>query len=107
MALRLSFTIDSELSKRLDNFTKKQELDRNEAILRLLESGLLQAEQSGIIPPAHERDFKEYAKMQMNVDMLLRNIDELKKEVRVMHHMINLERKAPEKKSVHKKLFGK
>lgn len=107
MALRLSFTIDSDLSERLDIFTRKQELDRNEAILRLLESGLMQAEQSGIIPPAHERDFKESAKIQKNVDMLLRNIDELKKEVRVMHHLLNMNQGNTEKTNVRKKIFGK
>ncbi|HJJ42468.1 MAG TPA: type II secretion system protein E [Methanocorpusculum sp.] len=100
MSLRLSFTLDPELAERLDIFSRKQELDRNEAVLRLIESGLLQAEQSGIIPPARERDFKETARMQKNVDMLIRNIDELKKEVRVMHHTLNMYKEAADKSSV-------
>lgn len=93
MALRLSFTLDPELSERIDLFAKKQDIDRNEAVLRLIESGLLQAEQKGEMPPAPKRDFKEFMRMQKNVDLLLRSMDEVKKEVRVMHHMIDLEEK--------------
>lgn len=91
MALRLSFTLDPELSERIDQFAKKQEFDRNEAVLRLIESGLFQAEQKGEIPPASQRNFKEIARMQKNVDALLSNIDELKKEVRTVHHLLDLQ----------------
>ena len=99
MALRLSFTLDPELSERIDLFAKKQDIDRSEAVLRLIESGLFLAEQKGEMPPAPKRDFKEFVRMQKNVDMLLRSMDEVKKEVRVMHHMINLKenREAGEK----------
>ncbi|HJK11574.1 MAG TPA: type II secretion system protein E [Methanocorpusculum sp.] len=102
MALRLSFTLDPELSERIDLFAKKQDLDRNEAVLRLIESGLFVAEQKGEMPPAPKRDFKEMVRMQRNAALLLRSMDELKKEVRVMHHMINLEekREAEEKAAV-------
>lgn len=93
MALRLSFTLDPELSERIDLFAKKQDLDRNEAVLRLLEAGLFQAEQKGKMPPAPKRDFQEFVRMQKNVDLLLRSMDELKKEVRVMHHVIDLQEK--------------
>ncbi len=103
MALRLSFTLDTELSERIDLFAKKQEIDRNEAVLRLIEAGLFQAEQKGEMPPAPKRDFKEFARMQKNVDMLLRSMDELKKEVRVMHHVIDLE----EKRETEEKVSGK
>lgn len=103
MALRLSFTLDPELSERIDLFAKKQEMDRNEAVLRLIEAGLFQAEQKGEMPPSPKRDFKEFARMQKNVDMLLRSMDELKKEVRVMHHVIDLEdRREAEKPPVAK-----
>ena len=94
MALRISFTLDPELSERLDIFAKKQELERNEALLRLIESGLTLAERDGIIPPARERSSKEVAHMQKNIDVLIRTIDELKKEVRVMHHLIDLNKDA-------------
>lgn len=107
MALRLSFTIDSDLAERLDIFTRKEGLDRNEALLRLLESGLRQAEESGIIPPAHERDYKEHARMQKNVDMMLRNIDELKKEIRTVHHLLNMNLKSAEKSSGKSGFFKK
>ena len=69
MALRLSFTLDPELSERIDLFAKKQDIDRNEAVLRLIESGLFLAEQKGEMPPAPKRDFKEFVRMQKNVDI--------------------------------------
>ncbi|MDR3102442.1 MAG: ribbon-helix-helix protein, CopG family [Methanocalculaceae archaeon] len=90
MTLRLSFTLDPELLERIDLFAKKQELDRNEAVLRLIEAGLFQAEQNGEMLPAPKRDFKEFGRMQKNVDLLLASIDELKTEVRIMHHVIYL-----------------
>ena len=93
MALRLSFTLDPELSKRIDLFAKKQDIDRNEAVLRLIEAGLFQIEQKGEMPPAPKRDFQEFVRMQKNVDLLLRSMDEVKKEVRLMHHLIDLEEK--------------
>lgn len=94
MALRISFTLDPELSERLDIFAKKQELERNEALLRLIESGLTQAERDGIIPPARERSFKEVAHLQKNIDVMIRAIEDLKKEVRVMHHLIDMNKDA-------------
>lgn len=93
MALRLSFTLDPDLSERIDLFAKKQDIDRNEAVLRLIEAGLFQAEQKGEMPPAPKRDFQEFVRMQKNVDLLLRSMDEVKKEVRVMHHLIDLKEK--------------
>jgi len=105
MALRLSFTLDPELSERLDLFAKKQELERNEALLRLIESGLTQAERDGIVPPERERNFKEVTRIQKNIDVLIRTVDELKKEVRVMHHLINLNKKEESSKPAHHGFF--
>ena len=109
MAVRLSFTLDTELSARIDEFAKKNNLDRNEAILRLIEAGLLQAEKEGFIAPLQKRDFRETERMQKNIDGLMRTINDLKKEIRVMHHMINLrDQVEDEKKQVKQgKLFKK
>ena len=91
----------------MDIFAKKQELERNEALLRLIEGGLVQAEQAGIVAPPRERSFKETARMQKNIDMLVRNIDELKKEVRVMHHLLNLQKDAAAARPAHRGFFKK
>ena len=107
MALHLSITLDPELAERVDIFAKKQELERNEALLRLIEGGLVQAEQAGIVAPPRERSFKETARMQKNIDMLVRNIDELKKEVRVMHHLLNLQKDAAAARPAHRGFFKK
>ncbi|HJJ48419.1 MAG TPA: type II secretion system protein E [Methanocorpusculum sp.] len=93
MAVRLSFTLDPELSERIDEFAKSQDFDRNEAVLRLLEAGLLKAEEEGFVSPPISRDFREAERMQKNIDNLMRTVDELKKEIRVMHHMVDLQNK--------------
>ena len=67
MALRLSFTLDSVLSERIDQFAKKQELDRNEAVLLLIEHGLDLAAEEGIVEPIRDRDYKKEARMQKNI----------------------------------------
>jgi len=107
MAIHLSFTLDPELAERVDIFAKKQELERNEALLRLIEGGLMQAEQAGIVPTPRERSFKETIRMQKNIDMLVRNIDELKKEVRVMHHLLNIHKDQPAVKPARRGFFKK
>ncbi len=107
MTIHLSFTLDPELAERVDIFAKKQELERNEALLRLIEGGLMQAEQAGIVPPPRERSFKETIRMQKNIDMLVRNIDELKKEVRVMHHLLNLQKDTAAVKPARRGFFKK
>ena len=45
--------------------------------------------------------------MQKNIDMLVRNIDELKKEVRVMHHLLNLQKDAAALKPSRRGFFKK
>ena len=90
MALRLSFTLDSVLSERIDQFAKKQELDRNEAVLLLIEHGLDLAAEEGILEPIRDRDYKKEARMQKNIDSITGGLDDLRKEVRSMHHLLNM-----------------
>jgi hypothetical protein len=105
MVLRLSFTLDPDLLDRIETFAKKQELGRNEAVLRLLETGLFQAEQRGEMPPAPRRNFREIARVQKNMDLLLHTVDELKKEIRTMHHLMDLrDRKEQQQKKTGQKV---
>lgn len=103
MALRLSFTLDSVLSERIDQFAKKQELDRNEAVLLLIEHGLDLAAEEGIVEPIRDRDYKKEARMQKNIDSS--GLDDLRKEVRSMHHLLNMSLKNAEKKTTRRGLF--
>ena len=105
MALRLSFTLDSVLSERIDQFAKKQELDRNEAVLLLLEHGLDRAAGEGVIEPICDRDFKREARMQKNIDSITGGLDDLRKEIRSLHHLVNLSMKDSEKKNSRRGLF--
>lgn len=105
MALRLSFTLDSVLSERIDQFAKKQELDRNEAVLLLIEHGLDLAAEEGIVEPIRDRDYKKEARMQKNIDSITSGLDDLRKEVRSMHHLLNMSLKKSEKKTTRRGLF--
>ena len=105
MALRLSFTLDSVLSERIDQFAKKQELDRNEAVLLLIEHGLDLAAEEGIVEPIRDRDYKKEARMQKNIDSITSGLDDLRKEVRSMHHLLNMSLKNSEKKTTRRGLF--
>lgn len=105
MALRLSFTLDSVLSERIDQFAKKQEIDRNEAVLLLIEHGLDAAAEEGIVEPIRDRDFKKEARMQKNIDSITSGLDDLRKEVRSMHHLLNMSLKNTEKKTPRRGLF--
>ena len=105
MALRLSFTLDSVLSERIDQFAKKQELDRNEAVLLLIEHGLDIAAEEGIVEPIRDRDYKKEARMQKNIDSITSGLDDLRKEVRSMHHLLNMSLKNAEKKTTRRGLF--
>lgn len=105
MALRLSFTLDSVLSERIDQFAKKQELDRNEAVLLLIEHGLDLAAEEGIVEPIRDRDYKKEARMQKNIDSITSGLDDLRKEVRSMHHLLNMSLKNAENKTTRRGLF--
>lgn len=105
MALRLSFTLDSVLSERIDQFAKKQELDRNEAVLLLIEHGLDLAAEEGILEPIRDRDYKKEARMQKNIDSITGGLDDLRKEVRSMHHLLNMSLKNTEKRTTRRGLF--
>ncbi|HJJ31924.1 MAG TPA: hypothetical protein O0W79_04780 [Methanocorpusculum sp.] len=101
MAQRISFTIDTPLAERIDIYAKKEDIDRTEALHRLLEAGLAKAETDGIIPPEKDRDYRREQMMQKNIASISGNLDELKKEIRAMHHLINMNQKTPEKKRGH------
>ncbi|MBR4987438.1 MAG: hypothetical protein IKY81_02090 [Methanocorpusculum sp.] len=105
MALRLSFTLDSVLSERIDQFAKKQDIDRNEAVILLIEHGLDQAAEAGLVEPIRDRDVKKEARMQKNIDAITGGLDDLRKEVRSMHHLLNMSLKNTEKKTPRRGLF--
>ena len=96
MALRLSFTLDSVLSERIDQFAKKQDIDRNEAVILLIEHGLDQAAEAGLVEPIRDRDVKKEARMQKNIDAITGGLDDLRKEVRSNPNLMNnIEKKTP------------
>jgi predicted transcriptional regulator len=80
MAMRCSFALDPDLMEQIDQFAREHSLDRNEAILELIEAGL-SCKDAGEAPVRQPRSFEEFNRLQQE-------LAELKKEVRLVHHTI-------------------
>jgi len=91
MTTRMSFTLESKLSDQIEQFAQEMRIDRNEAILRLIEAGMIKySEEKGFIPIQQERDFQEVKVIKNSIGDLTATISDLKKEIRVIHHILDL-----------------
>ncbi|HJJ86899.1 MAG TPA: hypothetical protein O0X17_01005, partial [Methanocorpusculum sp.] len=63
------------------------------------------AAEEGIVEPIRDRDYKKEARMQKNIDSITSGLDDLRKEVRSMHHLLNMSLKNAEKKTTRRGLF--
>lgn len=92
MSIRLSFTLESDLADQIDSFAREKRIERNEAILRLIEAGIEKYEEDDEFnPPPRERSFEEVKDIARSLDNLTATVSDLKKEVRVVHHILDLE----------------
>jgi metal-responsive CopG/Arc/MetJ family transcriptional regulator len=92
MSTRLSFTLESELAEQIERFAQEKRIDRNEAILRLIEAGFVKYTEDGsFLPVQQERGFEEVKVMKRSIDDLTKIVLDLKKEVRVVHHILDFE----------------
>jgi len=93
MTTRMSFTLESKLSDQIEQFAQEMRIDRNEAILRLIEAGVMKySDEMGFIPIQQERGFQEVKVIKRSLDNLTATVSDLKKEIRVVHHILDLER---------------
>jgi metal-responsive CopG/Arc/MetJ family transcriptional regulator len=59
MAMRCSFALDPGLLEQIDQYARDNTLDRNEAILELIETGLTRREDDRPLPVRPQRSSEE------------------------------------------------
>ncbi|RQD84304.1 MAG: type II secretion system protein E [Methanocalculus sp. MSAO_Arc2] len=105
MSVRMSFTLESDLADQIETFAREKRIERNEAILRLIEAGIEKyAEDDAFSPPRRERSFEEAKVIVRSLEDLKTTVSDLKKEVRVVHHILDLEwQNTPKQQPVHER----
>jgi predicted transcriptional regulator len=88
MVMRCSFALDPDLMEQIDQFAKERLLDRNEAILELIEAGFAHFEQGGTVTTKQQRSFEELNTLRRDMEEVKLVLDDLRKEVRLVHHTI-------------------
>lgn len=91
MAIRVSFTIDSEMMDLIDKFAKEHGLDRNRAILELIDSGFIHVSGGHPVILNQKRSFEEYHEILANLDEMKKSLTNLTEEVQLMHHIVDVE----------------
>ncbi|MDD1711498.1 MAG: type II secretion system protein E [Methanoregulaceae archaeon] len=91
MVIRISFTTDTEMMELVDKYAKENGIDRNRAILELIESGFTKA--TGTTPSNlnQKRAFEEYNDLRLSLEAMKQSLKELTEEVKLIHHIIDVE----------------
>jgi hypothetical protein len=91
MAIRISITTDTEMMELVDKFAKGHGIDRNRAILELIESGF--TKETGTTPENlnQKRAFEEYNDLKLSLEGMKQSLMELTEEVKLIHHIIDIE----------------
>lgn len=91
MSTRISFTLESDLARQIEQFAVEKRIERNEAILRLIEAGIEKySEDDSFVPVPRERRFEEVKEINRSIENLTLTVSDLKKEIRVVHHILDL-----------------
>ncbi|MFA5294182.1 MAG: type II secretion system protein E [Methanoregulaceae archaeon] len=91
MAVRISLTTDNEMMELVDRYAKEHGVDRNRALLELIEGGLSRSDGGQPVNLNHKRAFEEYRDIKQAVDGMQLSLEELSKEVKLIHHIIDVE----------------
>ena len=94
MVTRCSFSIDPELVEAIDLYAKKQSVERNEAILTLIEAGLASSNNGGSAAPRQRRSFEEIHTIRKEIDGIKSVLTELHGQMRLLHHTIEADWKS-------------
>jgi hypothetical protein len=89
--MRLSFTIDADAMELIDEFAKEHGLERNRAILELLENGYARLQGAELATLNQKRTFEEYEKLNQAILELRSSLEALREEVRLIRHLLNRE----------------
>ncbi|WP_342678441.1 type II secretion system protein E [Methanofollis sp. UBA420] len=88
MVMRCSFTLDPEMLDSIDAFAKKHSIERNEAILELIETGFASLESGKEIEIKKQRAFEEFMQIRREIDGLKEIVQHMRDELRLIHHTI-------------------
>jgi metal-responsive CopG/Arc/MetJ family transcriptional regulator len=86
--MRCSFTLDDNLMNLIDQYAKEHMIDRNKALLELIESGLSNPEKNDITVQK-TRSFEEIQTIREEIQETKKMITELKSEIRLMSHILD------------------
>ncbi|NYT05477.1 MAG: type II secretion system protein E [Methanomicrobiales archaeon] len=88
MAMRLSFTLDSDVVEMIDIYAKKRSVKREKAILELIEAGIAHMEHGGIVDTKPKRSFEEFTQLHRELGEVRERVADLQNEMRLVHHII-------------------
>lgn len=86
--MRCSFTLDDDLINLIDQYAKEHLIDRNKAILELIEAGL-SSEVRGDPTVQKTRSFEEVQAIREDIQAMKSMVSELKSEIRLMSHILD------------------
>ncbi len=78
--------------EQIDQFARDNAVDRNEAILELIEAGLACRKDGGVLPVRQQRSFEELSQLRRGLEDVGEVLTELRSEVRLVHHTIETDR---------------
>lgn len=88
MVMRCSFTLDPEMLDSIDDFAKKHSIERNEAILELIETGFASFESGKEVEIKKQRAFEEFMQIRQEIDGLKETVQNMRDELRLIHHIV-------------------
>jgi metal-responsive CopG/Arc/MetJ family transcriptional regulator len=91
MVMRCSFTLDPEMLDSIDAFAKKNSIERNEAILELIETGFAGLESGREVEIKKQRAFEEFVQIRREIDELKELVQHMRDELRLIHHTIEVD----------------
>lgn len=89
MAIRCSFTLDNETLELIDRYAKEHLIDRNKAILDLIELGLNTLQTTGELPVKKNHSFEEIQTIRKDIESIKTSVNELRSEVRLISHTLD------------------
>lgn len=88
MAMRLSFTVDSDVVDMIDTYAKTSSTKREKAILDLIEAGISHMQAGGNLKNEPKRSFEEFSLIKRDIEDLKCLMQDLQNEVHLMHHLL-------------------
>ncbi len=88
MVMRCSFTLDSDMLEQIDQCARDNAIDRNAAILELIEAGLACRKDGSTLPVRQQRSFEELNQLRRGLEDVREVLTELRSEVRLVHHTV-------------------